>query len=75
MAATMIDKATQHSWNGNADWLLNRYTAAMIVRIRARGLFHERLRASEAGPGIHSIGYFAFTLEVMEVITLDAILN
>ena len=47
----------------------------MIVRIRARGLFHERLRASEAGPGIHSIGYFAFTLEVMEVITLDAILN
>ena len=65
---------TQHSWNGNADWLLNRYTAAMIVRVRARGLFHERLCASLPGPG-YPFCYFAFTLEVMEVITLDAILN
>ena len=47
----------------------------MIVRVRARDLFHERLCASMLGPGIHSTDYFAFTLEVMEVITLDAILN
>ena len=47
----------------------------MIVRVKARGLFHERLCASLPGSDIHSTGYFAFTVEVMEVITLDAILN
>ena len=31
--------------------------------------------ASLPKPGIPPIGYFAFTLDVMEVITLDAILN
>ena len=32
-------------------------------------------RVSLPKPDIPPIGYFAFTLEVMEVITLDAILN
>ena len=44
----------------------------------AAGLRHDIAGLSlcePAGPGIHSIGYFAFTLDVMEVITLDAILN
>jgi hypothetical protein len=39
--------------NGNADWLLNRYAAAIAA----------------------SSDYFARTLEVIEVMTLDAILN
>jgi hypothetical protein len=39
--------------NGNADWLLNRYAAAIVA----------------------SSAYFARTLEVIEAMTLDAILS
>jgi hypothetical protein len=48
-----VSELTERWQNGNADWLLNRYAAAIVA----------------------NNAYFARTLEVIDAMTLDAILN